>query len=172
MDPKDYYYARFRSQFEQWVRKSNAHTHPGEGVYISIQDLRPELLSHIPNEDLMLFYCALACTILIDQVMYTYFKKDYPLFQKLTLYPKIEWSISNLNVSPWAITRKGTDLHTLEPFLKFYTSDLDEFFTNQQFMDASWNNVMASILSDRDCIGNAEGKLLKKAIEAKTNTTI
>ena len=171
MDPKEYYYYRFRGQFEEWARKSNAHAHPGEGTYIPIQDLRPELLTHIPKDDLMFFYCALACTVLIDQIMYTHFKKDYFHFQKLTLYPKIEWVISNLNVSPWAITRKGTDLSTLELFLKFFISDLEDFFSKRQFIDASWNNVMASILNDTDCIGDAEGKLLKKTLEGKTNTT-
>ena len=38
MNSKEYYYNRFRDQFVEFVRKSKAHEHPGEGTYISIQD--------------------------------------------------------------------------------------------------------------------------------------
>ncbi|MBU2578949.1 hypothetical protein KKA09_02430 [Patescibacteria group bacterium] len=114
------------------------HEHSSEGLYISIQDLNRDNLSHIPQEYYMLFHCALACTVLIDQVMYTHFKEDYSEFQKITLYPKIEYGITNINVNPWAITHSGIGLTTLERFIEFFVADLKEFFTQNQFERATW----------------------------------
>lgn len=165
MDPKEYYYNRFRPQFEERVRKAQAHEHPGEGIYIPIQDLRKEYLSHIPREDYMLFYCALACTVLIDQVMYTYFKQDYSEFQRMTLYPKIEYGITNINVKPWDITHSGIGLTTLERFLEFFVQDLQEFFTKNKFQYATWEAVKLVMLGDHDVIGGVRGEIFKKILE-------
>jgi len=51
MTPKEcesYYYDRFPSHFHDWLAKTNAHEHPGEGTYIPIQDLNDTSLQHIP----------------------------------------------------------------------------------------------------------------------------
>lgn len=161
MDPKEYYYNRFRSQFKEWLRKSKAHDHPGGGIYISIQELKSENLLHIPKEDYMLFHCALACTILIDQVMYTNFKQDYPQFQRMTLYPKIEYGITNINVHPWDITHSAIGLTTLERFLEFFVSDLKQFFNKCKFSIATWENVKKVMLNDEDCVSGSRGEILK-----------
>jgi hypothetical protein len=161
MDPKEYYYKRFREQFDEWVKKTQAHEHQEEGIYISIQNLKPEYLSHISKEDYMLFHCALACTVLIDQVMYTYFKQDYLKFQQMTLYPKIEYGITNINVNPWVITHSGIGLTTLERFLEFFVSDLKEFYNKYKFEVANWDNLKDSILNDKDCISGSRGEILK-----------
>src|SRR3989338_758846 len=150
MDPKDYYYNRFREQFNEWTKKSGAHKHPSEDVYIPIQDLKTENFSHIPKEDYMFFHCALACTALIDQVMYTHFKTDYPKFQQMTLYPKIEYGISNMNARPWDITHSGIGLTTLERFVTFFVQDLKNFFTEQKFETATWDTVKNAMLNDKD----------------------
>lgn len=165
MDPKDYYYNRFREQFNEWTKKSGAHKHPGEGVYIPIQDLKTEKLSHIPKEDYMLFHCALACTALIDQVMYAHFKTDYPKFQKMTLYPKIEYGISNMNARPWDITHSGIGLTTLERFVIFFVEDLKNFFTEQKFETATWDAVKNAMLNDKDVVSGSCGEIFKKALE-------
>ncbi|MBP6856554.1 MAG: hypothetical protein KBC42_00525 [Candidatus Pacebacteria bacterium] len=161
MDSKEYYYKRFREQFDEWVKKTQAHEHQGEGIYISIQNLKPEYLSHISKEDYMLFHCALACTVLIDQVMYTHFKQDYLKFQQMTLYPKIEYGITNINVNPWVITHSGIGLTTLEHFLEFFVSDLKEFYNKCKFEVANWDNLKDSILNDKDCISGSHGEILK-----------
>ena len=90
MNPKDYYYTKFRQHFADFIQKSKAHKHPNEGIYVPIQELNPENLSHIPHAEQMAFIYSLAFTVLIDQVVYTHFKSDYQEFQKMTLYPKIE----------------------------------------------------------------------------------
>lgn len=165
MDPKGYYYNHFRSQFEGWVRSTEAHEHRGEGVYISLQDLRLENLLHIPKEDYTLFHCALACTVLIDQVMYTHFKEDYPQFQQMTRYPKVEYGITNINVNPWAITHSGIGLTTLERFIEFFIADLKGFFTQNKFAQATWGAVKSAMLSDKDVISGSRGEILKKILE-------
>lgn len=165
MNPKSYYYNRFQEQLNEWVKKSSAHKHPGEGVYIPIQDLKAENLSHIPKDDYMLFHCALACTLLIDQVMYTHFKTDYPRFQLMTLYPKIEYGISNMNARPWDITHSGIGLTTLERFITFFVQDLKNFFTEQKFETATWDAVKDAMLNDKDVISSSRGEIFKKALE-------
>lgn len=165
MSPKDYYYNKFREQFSEFVRKSKAHDHSNEGVYISVQDLNQENLSHIPQEDYMLFHCALACTVLIDQVMYTHFKTDYSTFQQMTRYPKIEYGITNINVSPWAITHSGVGLTTLERFIEFFVADLRDFFEKNKFELATWGSAKAAMLADKDVVDGSRGALFRKVLE-------
>lgn len=113
----------------------------------------------------MLFHCALACTVLIDQVMYTHFKEDYSEFQKITLYPKIEYGITNINVNPWAITHSGIGLTTLERFIEFFVADLKEFFTQNQFERATWQAVKSTMLTDKDVVNGPRGEIFKKVLE-------
>jgi len=165
MNSKEYYYKHFRQQFNEWVKKSHAHEHPGEGIYIPIQDLTIENLSHIPKDDYMLFHCALACTVLIDQVMYSHFKKDYLKFQEMTRYPKIEAGISNINVNPWLITHSGIGLTTLERFINFFVADLKDFFAQNKFEEATWGAVKKSMLDDPAVVNGSRGEILKKVLE-------
>jgi len=165
MNPKDYYYNRFREQFNEWINTTKAHEHPNEGIYIPVQDLRQENLAHIPREDYMLFHCALAGTILIDQVMYTHFKEDYPRFQTMTQYPKIEYGISNMNARPWDITHSGIGLTTLEKFFDFFVQDLKEFFQQNKFQHSTWEAVKSAMLNDSDVIGGSRGEILKNILE-------
>lgn len=164
MNPKDYYYNRFRGQFNKWISQSGAHEHPGEGTYISVKDLRPEKLSHIPEEERTLFHCALACTVLIDQVMYTHFKTDYSRFQQLTRYPKIEYGISGVNVKPWHILHQGIGLIGFERFVIFFISDLKDFFKKQKFEKASWEEIRTAMLNDPDVIFGSYGEIFLKIL--------
>ncbi len=93
--------------------------------------------------------------------MYTYFKQDYLKFQQMTLYPKIEYGITNLNVNPWVITHSGIGLTTLEHFLEFFVSDLKEFYSMYKFEVANWDNLKDSILNDKDCVSGSRGEILK-----------
>jgi len=165
MNPKEYYYNRFRDQFTEFVRKSKAHEHPGEGIYISIQDLNKETLSHVPQDDYMLFHCALACTVLIDQVMYAHFKDEYPKFQQMTRYPKMEAGITGINVNPWLITHSGIGLTTLERFIEFFVADLKDFFTQNKFEQATWEAVKSAMLADKDVISGSRGEIFKRVLE-------
>ena len=165
MDPKQYYYERFREHFEQWIKKSQAHPHGREGVYVPIHNLRPEYLSHIPADDYFLFHYALACTVLIDQVMYTHFKRDYRMFQKMTMYPKIEYGITSVNISPWAIVHGGIGLKHLQRFIEFFVEDLKQFFTSNKFEEATWGAVRMAMLADQDVVNGVGGPTLRNTLE-------
>ncbi len=168
MEPKEYYYSRFRGQFAEFMTRAKmTHNHPDEETYIPIQDLRQENLTHIPREDYMLFHCALAGTILINQVMYTYFKEDYPSFQAMTLYPKIEYGISNMNARPWDITHSGIGLTTLERFFDFFVQDLKEFFQQHKFQHATWEAVKSAMSNDSDVVSGSRGEIMKKILNEK-----
>ena len=158
MNPKDYYYNQFRADFAEFMTKAKmAHKHPGEGVYIPIQDLSENTMSHLKSDSLhaMRFLYCLAFTILIDQVMYTYFKNDYADFQKITLYPKIEYGISNMNARPWDIAQRAGGLTTFEKFADFFMNDYKEFFEKQKFSSTNWAKLKEVMLNDKDvCDGN------------------
>ena len=98
MIPEEYYYNHFKEHLHEWINKSNSHE-----KYLNIWNLTDKLLSHIPKEELVFFYYSLSCTILIDQVMYSYFKEDYSKFEKLTLYPKMSHWLCIDNANPWTI---------------------------------------------------------------------
>lgn len=159
MNPKDYYYENFRQHFADFIQKSKAHEHPSEGIYVSIQELNTENLNHIPQEERMLFFCSLASTILIDQVMYTHFKNDYQKFQQMTLYPKVEYGITNINANPWDIAQRGSGLTTFEKFAEFFIQDLKEFFEKNHFETATWETIKKTMLSDSDISRGSYGKI-------------
>ncbi len=72
MTPKDYYYKQFRDDFNQFVDRSRmAHNHPHVGIYLPLNALQRENLTHVLKDNYMFFHCALAGTVLIDEVMYT-----------------------------------------------------------------------------------------------------
>lgn len=158
MKPKDYYYNNFRADFAEFMTKSKmVHEHPGEGVYIPIQDLNKDTLSHTktdPWHTMRFLYC-LAFTVLIDQVIFTYFKNEYPNFQSITLYPKIEYGISNINARPWDIAQYAGGLTTFEKFADFFVQDFKEFFEKQNFSGTNWTKIKEVMLKDKDvCLGS------------------
>ena len=95
MEPKDYYYNQFRTDFAEFMAKSKmAHQHPGEGVYIPIQDLNESTMSHVKTDSWHTMRFCIACSLFLLSVMYTYFKNDYAKFQSITLYPKIDMALA------------------------------------------------------------------------------
>ena len=157
MNIEEYYNKRFREQFNEWVKKTDAHEHPGEGIYIPHINLKSEKLSHIPKEDIPLFFCSLGWSVLIDQVMYTYFKKDYPKFQSMTLYPKIEVAITSINISPDYIFKN----FLTEDIINFFLLDLKEFFKENKFEEANWESVTNVMLEDKDVNMNIKEEIIK-----------
>ncbi len=158
MNPKEYYYDHFRTDFAEFMAKSKmAHKHSGDGIYILIQDLNEDTMSHVktdPRHTVRFLYC-LAFTVLIDQVMYTYFKNEYAKFQSITLYPKIEYGISNMNARPWDIAQRAGGLTTFEKFANFFIQDFREFFEKQNFPNVNWIKVKEAMLNDNDiCFGS------------------
>ena len=150
MTPKEYYYNHFRKHFTEFVKGSNAHQHD-DGTYISGQELwKEELLSFIPKEEKNLFLYSLACTVLIDQVMYTHFKSDYHTFQSMTLYPKFEYGITGVNINPWWLANQSKTSTGFSDFVNFFIADLKVFFLENKFAEANWEAVKLAMLNDPD----------------------
>ena len=88
MTPKEYYYNRFRNHFQEfWDKIPHGEAFRWASLHKSNES---KALSHIPEGDLPYFLSSLACTVLIDQVIYTHFLIDYPGFNEMTKYPKMK----------------------------------------------------------------------------------
>ena len=185
MSPKEYYYNKFPDDLRVLMNEvtlgGDGHFHILE-FFIS-QKIRRDVLGHIRKENLGYFLSALAGTILIDQVMFTYFKEDYEKFRGMTLYPKITWSIGwCANVKPWQLfehrialvreLRNPEKINQFSEFMKFFIEDLKEFFEKNQFQKASWGSVKNTMLNDNDIVsakyGDGDyGTVFKSVLEKK-----
>ena len=184
MSPKEYYYNQFPNDLKGLMNKvalgGDSHFHILE-FFIS-QKTGQDVLEHIQKENLGYFLSALAGTILIDQVMFTYFKEDYEKFRGMTLYPKITWSRGwCANVKPWqlfehriALTRELQNpekINQFSEFMKFFVEDLKEFFGKNQFQKASLESVKNLMLNDSDIVsikyGDGDyGVIFKNVLES------
>ena len=170
MTPKEYYYKIFPLNLNELLKKV---TLGGDGHFHIIElffdkNKKTDTLGHIPKERLSYFLSALAGTILIDQVMFTYFKEDYEIFKKMTLYPKITWSIGWCsNIKPWQLFEHRIVLarglgnpeknKLFSEFMQFFANDLIEFFSENKFEKANWNLVKKAMLNDSDIVSAKYG---------------
>lgn len=156
MTSTEYYYQQFREHFQEfWSAIPSS-----EGFRLGSLQKRNglDVLAHIPREDLSYFLSSLACTILIDQVMYTYFPNDYSDFREMTKYPKM--TTAWIHTNPWMIfdqkiilPRKihtNQVLEVFKDFSGFFIKDLESFFSKNKFQEATWQKVRVSMLSDLD----------------------
>ena len=170
MNPKEYYYNQFPNDLKGLMNKvtlgGDSHFHILE-FFIS-QKTGRDVLEHIQKENLGYFLSALAGTILIDQVMFTYFKEDYEKFRGMTLYPKITWSTGwCANVKPWQLfehrialareLRNPEKINQFSEFMEFFVEDLKEFFGKNQFQKTSWKLVKNTMLNDNDIVSTRYG---------------
>ena len=183
MNPKEYYYDQFPNDLKGLMSKvtlgGDSHFHILE--FFINQKTGLDVLEHIKKENLGYFLSALAGTILIDQVMFTYFKEDYEKFRGMTLYPKITWSTGwCANVKPWQLfehrialsreLRNPEKINQFTKFIKFFAKDLKEFFEKNQFKKASWESIKNAMLNDNDIVSNKYrdgdyGKIFKRVLE-------
>lgn len=170
MNSKNYYYKQFPKDLKDLLSKvilgGDGHFHIIELFYKPKNNV--DNLEHIPQERLGYFLSALAGTILIDQVMYTYFKEDYEEFRTMTLYPKIAWSIGFCsNIPPWQLfehrialsrgLRNPEKINQFSEFMQFFVKDLKEFFEKNKFKRANWKLVKKAMLDDNDIISDKYG---------------
>ena len=179
MEPKDYYYNQFASDLKELMKKVNVignhafdFVEPfsagkyGFMIVELFKSSKQDALEHIAKEKLGYFLPALAGTILIDQIMFTYLKGDYEKFRTMTLYPKIRWSPGwNANIKPWQLFEHRITLarglqnpektDKFSEFMEFFVEDLKEFFEKQNFSSANWMKVKEAMLNDTDvCEGS------------------
>lgn len=174
MEAKEYYYKKYQQDFENfWKKVPNRNNYiTGEPLFKFARLIKNDnfdALSEILCEDQPFFLSALGCTILVDQVMFTHFKKDYEKFQQLTKYPKM-W-VGWINANPWMVFHQNVRLprnlnkrEIIEKFLKFaefFIEDLKNFFEKQNFLEAKWGPVKIAMLDDKDVVAGEFGKIFK-----------
>jgi len=155
------------------------------GIYFSVGDLIaapsegfPDHLRHVPHEMQVNFLCALSFVVLTDQVIYTYFKSEYAVFEVLTQYPKMDrsvgWARTMTMANPYEAlapdvlaSRLISPAEALEIFAQwapFIVSELALFFSNHQIGVVTWNNVRQVMLHDSDCIYGKLGDSLRQKL--------
>ena len=181
MSPKDYYYNQFASDLKELMKKINVignHAFDivkpfSEGKYGFMivglfKNSKQDPLEHISKENLGYFLSALAGTILIDQIIFAYFKEDYEKFRTMTLYPKIRWSPGwNANIKPWQLfehrialargLQNPGKMNQFSEFMEFFIADLKEFFSKNKFQKANWEAIKTAVLNDKDVVSNKYG---------------
>jgi hypothetical protein len=89
----DYYRRRFPHDLARvFAVAPRSHDHPDpEGRTLQLMGLSREnrAIRAFSPEALLRFATALYFTVLVDQVMYTYFRSHYDTFEALTRYPKL-----------------------------------------------------------------------------------
>lgn len=171
MSPKEYYYNQFSNDLRILMTRvkvgGDSHLHIVE-LFLDRDKKHEDKLALIPSDRLAYFLSALALTILVDQVMYTYFKSDYEKFRSMTLYPKITWNIGwCANVKPWQLfehrialvrgLRNPEKIERFKEFSEFFVSDLQDFFKNNKFEVVSWDTIRLTMLNDNDIITTKYG---------------
>lgn len=165
MSPKDYYYRTFPTHLTEFVQKfKGGRKRKSAGVYIPTEEFTRENLSHLSREEYSYFIYSLAFTLLLDEIMYKFFPSDYPMFQKVTLYPKREYGISNVYIDPWTLISKLTTLRNFDLFLAFFIKEMEIFFKTTPFEYANWKEVKKAILRDKDLSRGEEGTIFMSLI--------
>lgn len=172
MNPKDYYYQQFRTDFAKfWERVPHRDNYvTGEPLFKFaglVKSGNLDSLESVARENLVYFLSALGCTILTDQVIYTHFRNDYDTFQEMTRYPKM-W-VGWINANPWMVFHqnvrlprkldKGGVVEKFSEFAEFFIADLKEFFKRHNFSKASWEGVRTAMLNDPDVVSGEFGEV-------------
>ena len=90
----EYYRGRFRQDLAAILAGTpEVHEHPGDppGGTLQLRSLSAEnrAIRGLRRESAVLFATALYFTVLVDEVMYTYFQPHYDAFESLARYPKL-----------------------------------------------------------------------------------
>lgn len=195
MTPKEYYYTNFQNDFSRfWTslqRRGSLSRRRGSLLRMGVDTLAPQSeeyfsawdfcierridhLKDISNKNYFMF--SVAYTILIDQVMYTYFKEAYPKFRELTMYPKMDgsagWAGSIDHSNPFSIFNddlirtRNIDFAVVQEefdaYANFILEDLEVFFGQygEQIGNITWDAVKTVMKSDRDIYYYPTGRIL------------
>jgi hypothetical protein len=204
MEPSAYYYGPFRDHLASFWRSLNERGSVSRvrlrltptrfaaqsATHFSVVDLvarpdhgLPDHLVSVPSEMHLDFLCALLYTILIDQVMYSHRHGDYPEFQAMTLYPKMDrtvgYSRTLMMANPYEVfennilTNRGLRpeevTERFSVWAEFIASDLCAFFTQHQVGTTTWTDVKAAMLQDPGATWGIAGAILANALASDHN---
>ena len=195
MEPSAYYYGPFRSHWAGFWRSlqdkgsvsrvrtrltPNAFDHQA-ARHFSVVDLvarpqqrLPDHLERVPAPDVIDFLCAVAYTVLIDQVMYTHRRMDYTSFDALTQYPKMDRTVGYSRTMMMAtplealgddvLSSRGLTLAQGQTrfveWAPFIAADLRKFFTEHRVGFTTWPDVRTDMLHDSGVTSGPAGRAL------------
>lgn len=171
MDPKEYYYKRFKEDFAKFFGQV-AHSDTEFRFAWLIPGIIRDPLEHVPRENVLFFLSALGCTILLDQLVYTHFKGDYPAFERKTRYPKMQvgwknahpWSVFDASIlSPRRFSNEDAE-RQFSDYADFFIRDIREFFTSGGFPSATWENIKAALFGDKDVSKGSFGEIFLRVL--------
>lgn len=204
MEPSAYYYGPFRDHLALFWRSLNERGSVSRvrlrltpsrfaaqsATHFSVVDLvarpyqgLPDHLVSVPPKMHLDFLCALLYTILIDQVMYSHRHGDYPEFQAMTKYPKMDrtvgYSRTLMMANPYEIfqndilTSRGLRHEEVTErfgiWAQFIARDLRAFFTQHQVGTTTWPGVQAAMLQDPGATWGIAGATLANALASDQN---
>lgn len=174
MKIKEYYYQNFRNDFykfnskfdEDWMEYS-----------IMFRDWDYNHINKITNNNSSYFIHCLFYTVLIDQVIYTFFRNEYSKFEKITKYPKYMGVLAgNYNYNPFKIyeqaERNNFDKIILinsfsNEIVNFIYRDIFDSFPlslNDTVVNIEPKDVVNSIINDSDLNYGDFGKIFKEQL--------
>ena len=144
--------SRFAEQADEHFSVVDLVAQPGRGFQDHLKD--------VPVPEQLDFLCAVFYTVLIDQVMYTHKRADYPAFRALTRYPKMDRTVGYartlMMANPYEIFEEDviqsqgfsrTELcEHFSSWAKFIVEDLRRFFATQAIDTCTWGGVREAIL--------------------------
>lgn len=133
-------------------------------------------LASVPEEDRDLFLCFLTLEVLMDEVMYTHFKPEYPLFREKTMYPKVDFCGHGcITRDPWSILqyRKQQACNPLgiserdfaALMIVRFLSVQSRLFAELALPKAKWPAVRQTMMEDPDVCGGGMGQQLRDVLK-------
>ena len=164
--------SRFSEQAEDHFSVADLVVRPNKGL--------PDHLLEVPADQQLDFLCALLYTVLIDQVMYSHCRPDYPTFRSLTAYPKMDRTVgfarTLMMANPYELLeddvvlsrnlRHQDAISRFRDWAAFIVADLRVFFTERAVGSTTWPNVREAMLHDPSVTWGVAGAELTAALEA------
>lgn len=160
MHPKEYYNNQFRKDLERFVSEVNNGRGLNPGMFVPVT---PQTLFNVRRSYDDLFFAALSCGMLIDQLVYSHFSEHSKRFKEETMFPQLEWSLAGPTYHPWEIGRHCRDMKVFKEFASFFASYLKDFFDNK-FSLITWKEIKIAMLSDPNILYKKYGFTFMKAV--------
>ena len=137
-------------------------------------DLKQSPLKIIPTKHTEAFLVFLVFEIIIDEIIYTYYPKEYSKFRLLTNYPKLYFCGHGMASpgNPWGVLHKFEKKILLnEKIFRAYVKRFEafqiEFFEENKFNNFDWEQIKVIIRSDKDIRRKEIGELFVRVLRGE-----
>jgi len=154
MELEQYYHRLFPLDVQAAIRR---YSHKfGEEDYFHSGDFEERVPSVSDGRYRPIFMCFCALGVLMDELVFTHFPKDYDLFRQVTRFPKVEYGVTGIHANPWSLLGKrriedGLFQNCASVFLR----DMQDLLQSLPFLEANWERLVEVLKTDQDV---GEGK--------------